>query len=222
MDSIDTAPRTTANATRTRIRVVSVVLTVTAILTVPGGLLWPETSTGNETYAYGDIEPIRQLWWGLLLGLAVVASLTVTAQAVVTLVLVRHRGSMWATWGAGLMWVGIAVQSVGAAFLAGAYYFPTSRDVPHADGVAVFQAIAEDQLHLFGPLAIGALIVMVGTVLQAVGLLRSRTVPRWIPAATLFTLITFVVPGDGVAGLITSLPMAAAAIGLAVHAWRRA
>lgn len=42
------------------------------------------------------------------------------------------------------------------------------------------------------------------------------------PAATLFTLITFVVPGDGVAGLITSLPMAAAAIGLAVHAWRRA
>jgi hypothetical protein len=130
MESIDTAPRTTANATRTRIRVVSVVLIVTAIPTVPGGLLWPETSTGNETYAYGDIEPIRQLWWGLLLGLAVVASLTVTAQAVATLVLVRHRGSMWATWGAGLMWVGIAVQSVGAAFLAGAYYFPTSPDVP--------------------------------------------------------------------------------------------
>ena len=123
MESIDTAPRT-------RIRVVSVVLIVTAIPTVPGGLLWPETSTGNETYAYGDIEPIRQLWWGLLLGLAVVASLTVTAQAVATLVLVRHRGSMWATWGAGLMWVGIAVQSVGAAFLAGAYYFPTSPDVP--------------------------------------------------------------------------------------------
>lgn len=217
-----TASSATANAARTRIRVVSVVLTVTAILTVPGGLLWPETSTGNETYAYGDIEPIRQLWWGLLLGLGAVASLTVTAQAVATLVLVRRRGSMWATWGAGLMWVGIAIQSVGAGFLAGAYYFPTSPDVPHDDGLAVFQAIAEDRLHLFGPLAIGGLIVMVGTVLQAVGLLRSRTVPRWIPVATLFTLITFVVPGDGVAGLITSLPMAAAAIGLAVHVWRRA
>lgn len=217
-----TASRATANATRTRIRVVSAVLTVTAVLTVPGGLLWPETSTGNETYAYGDIEPIRQLWWGVLLGLGVVASLTVTAQAVATLVLVRHRGSMWATWGAALMWAGIAVQSVGAGLLAGAYYFPTSSEIPHADGVVVFQAIAEDQLHLFGPLAIGGLIVMVGTVLQAVGLFRSRTVPRWIPAATLFTLVTFVVPGDGVAGLITSLPMAAGAIGLAVHVWRRA
>ena len=108
------------------------------------------------------------------------------------------------------------------AFLAGAYYFPTSPDVARADGVAVFQGIAEDQLHLFALMAVGAVGVLVGTVFQAVGLLRSKEVPAWIPVATLFTLITFVVPGNGAAGLITSLPMAAGAIGLAVHAWRRA
>lgn len=221
MDSIDTAPGITDRATRTRIRVLAVLLAVTALMTVPGGLLWPETSTGNETYAYSDIEPIRQLWWGLLLGLAVVAALTVPAQAIATLALVRHRGSTWATWGAGLMWVGIATQCVGVAFLAGAYYFPTSPDVARADGIAVFQGIAEDQLHLFAVMAIGALGVMVGTVVQAVGLLRSKAVPVWIPIATLFTLITFVVPGNGAAGLTTSLPMAAGAIGLAVYAWRR-
>ena len=70
--SVSPPSRVTGDATRTRIRILSVVLTVTAVLTIPGGLLWPETSTGNETYAYRDIEPIRQQWWGLLLGLAVV------------------------------------------------------------------------------------------------------------------------------------------------------
>lgn len=63
------------------------------------------------------------------------------------------------------MWVGIATQCVGVAFLAGAYHFPAS---PH--------------------------------------------VPRWTASP--------VVPGNGASGLITGLPMAAGAIGLAVYAWR--
>ncbi|MEV0290903.1 hypothetical protein AB0H36_42820 [Kribbella sp. NPDC050820] len=33
---------------------------------------------------------------------------------------------------------------------------------------------------------------------------------------------TFVVPGNGVAGLITALPMTAASLGTAYYAWRRA
>ncbi|MGI9085129.1 MAG: hypothetical protein ACR2FE_07530 [Aeromicrobium sp.] len=209
-------------ATRTRIGLVAVVLAVTAVAAVPGGLMWPETSTGNETYAYADIEPIRQLWWGLLLCLATVASIGVVAQAIVTLTLVRGRGSVWATWGAALMWFGITVQAAGVAFLAGAYYFPTSPEVSRVAGSAVFEAIAQDQVHLVIFLIVGALTVTSGTVLQAIGLLRSHAVPAWVPIATLFTLITFVVPGNGVLGLVTSLPMAAGAIGLAFHAWRAA
>lgn len=208
------------NATAHRIRILAVVLGVTAVVIVPAGLWWPETSTGEETYAYGDIEPIRQLWWGLLLGLAVVAAINVPAQAVITMVLVRHRGSVWATVGAVLMWWGIAMQSVGVAFLAGAYYFPTSPEVDRAVGTAVFKAIAEDQSHLFVVMIVGALCVIVGTVLQAVGLLRARVVPLWVPMATLFAVVTFLVPGDGVVGLVTSIPMAAGAVGLAYYAWR--
>lgn len=208
------------HATVYRIRLLAAVLGVTAVAVVPAGLWWPETSTGEETYAYGDIEPIRQLWWGLLLGMAVVAAINVSAQAVITMVLVRHRGSAWATVGAALMWSGIAAQSVGVAFLAGAYYFPTSPDVDRAAGTAVVQAIAQDQAHLFGAMIVGALSVMVGTVLQAVGLLRSRVVPTWVPVATLFAVITFLVPGDGVIGLVTSTPMAVGAVALAYYAWR--
>lgn len=208
------------HATVYRIRLLAAVLGVTAVAIVPAGLWWPETSTGEETYAYGDIEPIRQLWWGLLLGMAVVAAINVSAQAVITMVLVRQRGSAWATVGAALMWSGIAAQSVGVAFLAGAYYFPTSPDVDRAAGTAVVQAIAEDQAHLFGAMIVGALSVMVGTVLQAVGLLRSRVVPPWVPVATLFAVITFLVPGDGVIGLVTSMPMAVGAVALAYYAWR--
>lgn len=202
-----------------RIRILAVALAVTAVVVVPAGMLWPEPSTGNETYAYADIEPIRQLWWGLLLGLAAMATINVIAQAIVTMVLVRQRGSVWATWGAALMALGIAMQSVGVAFLAGAYFFPTSPDVDRSAGTAVIKGIAEDQAHLFSVLIAGALIVIVGTVLQAVGLIRAQVVPIWVPIATLFAVITFMVPGNGLVGLVTSIPMAAGAIGLAVYVW---
>lgn len=212
----------TTTATTGRVRAVATALVITAVAAVPLGLLWPETSTGNETYAYADIEPIRERWWLLLLGLATIGAVNVIAQALTTTVLVKHRGSAFATWGAALMWVGITLQSIGVAFLAGAYYFPTSPDVDAAAGTAVFEAIADDQTHLFLVMIVGALTVLIGTVLQAVALLRSHAVPKWVPVATLFALITFLVPGNGLAGLVTSIPMAAGAIGLAVYAWRAA
>ena len=37
----------------------------------------------------------------------------------------------------------------------------------------------------------------------------------------LFSVITFFVPGNGIAGLVTSIPMAAGALGLAYYAVRR-
>ena len=58
--------------------------------------------------------------------------------------------------------------------------------------------------------------------LQCVGLLRAPVVPVWVPIALLFTVLTFVVPGDGALGLVTSIPMAAGAIGLGYFAWQRA
>ena len=63
--------------------------------------------------------------------------------------------------------------------------------------------------------------MVLGTVIQCVGLFRARAVPVWVPIGLLFTVLTFVVPGDGALGLVTSIPMAVGAIGLGYFAWHR-
>jgi hypothetical protein len=47
-------------------------------------------------------------------------------------------------------------------------------------------------------------------------------VPRWIPLLWLTIVATFIVPGNGIAGLATAVPMTAAALGTSYYAWRRA
>ena len=100
-----------------------------------------------------------------------------------------------------------------------AYFFATEPTLGTDVGTSVFAGINNDQGHLLGVLIPGALMAIVGQILQAVGLLRSRAVPRWVPIASMFALLTVVVPGNGVVGLVTSLPMTAIAI--AYFAYRR-
>jgi hypothetical protein len=205
--------------TRRRIGAVGLVLTVSNVIATPGGVLWPNPSGGGETYTYADIQPLRDRWWGLLLVLAVGALLGVPAQALLTAYLVRARGAAWATAGGLLMWIGIAFQAVGVAGLAAAYYFATGVDA--AAGTPVIGSANDDLLHLFGPLLGGALVVALGTVIQAIGLWRSHAVPRWVPVLVLFIVISFVVPGNGWIGLTVQIPMAAGGIAIAYYAWRR-
>jgi hypothetical protein len=67
-----------------------------------------------------------------------------------------------------------------------------------------------------------ALLVVLGTVLQCIGLFRAHVVPVWVPICLLVSVLTFLVPGNGVLGLVTSIPMAAGAIGLGYVTWRHA
>ena len=207
-------------STRSRIALVAIVLGVTAIGAAVGGVFWPEPEDGGETYSYADIAPDRDLWWGLLGTIAVIALINVTLQAFVTMFLVRGRGSVWATVGGSLMWLGIAAQAVGVAGWASAYFYPTDPSVDREVGNAVIEAANNDQGHIFAFLIPGALLVILGTVLQCVGLFRAHVVPIWVPIALLFTILTFIVPGSGPLGLITSIPMAAGVIGLGYYAWR--
>ncbi|MCR3750523.1 hypothetical protein [Lentzea californiensis] len=219
---ITAARDTAASSTRGRVAVLAVVLGVTSVAAVAGGLLWPEPSGGGETYSYADIVAGRDLWWGLLTGLAAMLVLNIPLQALATMFLVRRRGSDWATWGAALMWIGTGLQGAGGAGWAAAYFFPTDPAVGAAAGEAVIQAANNDTAHLFAMMIPGAVLVLLGTVLQCVGLFRSHAVPKWVPICLLFVAVTFVVPGNGLAGLLTSIPMAAGAIGLGYHAWRAA
>lgn len=207
----------TGSATRRRVGFVALALAVTALAALPGGLLWPEPSGGGETYSYADIEPQRALWWGLLVVLSANLIINVPAQALLTVLLVRARGAAWATTGGIIMWIGTALYAVGAAGWAAAYYFATAPGVDPS----VIDRINDDSAHVFGVMIPGALLVAVGTVIQAVGLWRSGAVPRWIPLLWLTIVATFVVPGNGIAGLITAVPMTAASLGTAYYAWRR-
>ena len=207
-------------STTIRITILAVVLGATAVAAAVGGVFWPEAEGGGETYSYADIAPDRGLWWGLLGGLSVMGVINVTLQAVATMFLVRGRGSVWATVGGSLMWLGIALQATGVAGWASAYFYPTDPSLERDVGNAVIEAANSDQGHLFAFLIAGALLVVLGTVLQCVGLFRAHVVPVWVPIALLFTVITFIVPGNGALGLITSIPMAAGAIGLGYYAWR--
>lgn len=212
---------TVDRATAIRVRILAVVLAATAVTAVAVGVLWPEPSGGGETYSYADIAANRELWWGLLGLGAAVAVINVPLQALAVLLLVRERGSAWATWGATAMWLGVALQATGVAGWASAYFYATDAQVEAAAGRAVIDAANTDEAHLFALMIPGALLVLVGTVLQCVGLFRARVVPVWVPVAMLFTTLTFVIPGNGLAGLITSAPMAAGSIGLAYFLTRR-
>ncbi len=215
-----TPDRAPDRTTVTRTALLAVALAVTTLAVLVGGLLWPEPAGGGETYAYADIAPVRGLWWGLLSTLAVVAIVNVPLQALAAMQLVRGRGSAAVTVGGCLMWLGVALQATGVAGWASAYFYATDPALEPSVGSAVVAAANGDQAHLFGLLVPGALLVVLGTVLQSVGLLRAHVVPRWIPVGLLFTVLTFVVPGSGAVGLLTSLPMAAGAIGLAWAVWR--
>jgi hypothetical protein len=142
----------------------------------------------------------------------------VPAQALLTVHLVRARGAAWATVGGIMMWIGTAFYAVGVGGWAAAYYFATAPGVDPS----VIERINDDMGHVLGALIPGSMLVAIGTVLQAVGLLRSRAVPRWIPVLWLVIVATFIVPGNGAAGLITAVPMSAAALGTAYYAWRKA
>ena len=217
---METSEPAVDRSTVTRTTLLAVALGVTALAAVVGGLLWPEPDGGGETYAYAEVAANRGLWWGLLSGLAVIAMVNVPLQALATMQLVRDRGGVWATVGGALMWLGVGLQATGVAGWASAYFYATDPSLDRSAGSAVVEAANNDLAHLFGLLVPGALLVVLGTVLQCVGLLRAHVVPVWVTVGLLFTVLTFVVPGNGALGLLISLPMALGAIGLAYFAWR--
>jgi hypothetical protein len=209
-------------ATAHRIGLLAVVLAIASVAAVVGGMLWPEPNGGGETYAYADIADQRELWWGLLTGLAVFGILGTTLQAIATMYLVRYRGSAWATIGAALLIVGITAQGVGVAGWATAYFFPTDPALDPAAGQQAFDVVNDNIGYVFAVMITGAALAILGQIFQAVGLIRAKAVPVWIPIGLMTAVLTFLIPGNGAIGLLTALPMAVSATALGWYAYRRA
>jgi hypothetical protein len=214
-------PVATEPATRDRITIVCVVLALTALATIPMGLLWPGDSNSDTVLRVDDVQSYRQMWWLLIMGNALITSLNVPAQAIAVLTLVRERGSRGATWGAVLMWIGAAMEAVGLAGFAAAYFYPSDPSVSHRAGAEVFGAIAQDHVHLLAIQLPGHLMMTIGILVQAVAMFGSGAVPKWVPVLSLSILVTYVVPGSQLIGLVTGLPLAATCLALAHFARRR-
>jgi hypothetical protein len=205
--------------TRRRAGLLLIVLVATSLLAIVGSLLWPEPAAG-DWYTYRDIAPIRERWWAVLTALSVGLVLNVPAQALAALILTPDRGAMWTTAGASLMWLGTGLYAVGVGGWASVYFFGNHPALDVANGTRLLDQVADDP-RLFAVALPGALLVALGTVVQAVGLWRSRALPRWVPILSLTIALSFIAPGSGVVGALLGIPVAVAGIAIGYYAWRR-
>ena len=214
-----TTDLTSPRLQRGRLAVLAIVLSLTSLIAIPGGLLYPEPATGS-IYAFGDLAPIRGFWWVWNVLLSTNLVLNVPLLALAALILTPGRGGRWTSVGAVVMWLGTALYSVGIAGVAMAFYVATDPSLGGEAGTGVLARLSDDP-RLYGVAIPGAILVALGTTVQAVGLLRARTVPRWVPVASLAILVTFFAPNAGPIGLITEVPITVSAIAMGWYAWRR-
>ena len=104
---------------------------------------------------------------------------------------------------------------------AATYYFATDPALNSTAATALLAHIKDDpRMMVLG--VVGVLAVTVGTVLQAVGLLRARSLPIWVPIVSLTEVLPLLLPSQGPAALIASVPIVVACVGIGYFAWRRA
>jgi hypothetical protein len=212
------APTLSSPAARTRAGILFVTLAVTSVLAVLLTALWP--GSAGDWYTYADIAPIRDRWFAVVTVMAVAFVPAVAAQALAAMMLVRAHGAGWATTGGVMMFAGAALQATGMAGWATLYYFATGPALDPATGEAFVSRIGADGL-LFVAATPGAILVALGTAAQAVGLWRSRAVPRWVPIVSLAILPTFFVPTESIGGVLSQVALSTSAVALGWYAWRR-
>lgn len=148
---------------------------------------------------YAAVAPIRDAFWaGILLdGLATVA-VTLGLSSIV-LGLVQRAGAVPARLGAVLAVAGgvtFALGGFGYATLAWHVTDPSILDP--AAGTAVLQNAIENPQHSLLVQIVGFLAMSLGIMLLTVALLRSGTLPQWLPIVVLVTsVLAFVVPPRG-------------------------
>ena len=171
---VDTPAETSAtdSVLRRSLFIGLIILVVTSVIALVGGIAWPAPKSG-DWYGYADVAPIRDRWWIVLTLVAANAVLNQPIQALAAVTLCRRRGSTLALTGATLMWIGTALQAVAVAGWAATYYFATDPALNSTAATALLAHIKDDpRMMVLG--VVGVLAVTVGTVLQAVGLLRAR------------------------------------------------
>jgi hypothetical protein len=206
-------------AHRTRLAIVAVLLAVTAAFQVIGCLLW--TVPSGEWYDYADIAPVRASFFLDVTLIAATIALAIPLQAVAAMSLVRRRGAVWVTVGGFLAWIGSTLVAASLGGWAMTYYVTTDPGLDRGAATALLDRFAHDG-HLFAFGQPGSLMITIGGIVAAVGLIRGRAVPLWIPVVWLLTAAGTFLPSWGPMSLIAGIPSAVVGIAIGWYAYRRA
>lgn len=194
---------------RARLTVVRTALALAAAVETAWLVVHPGPPRGDLGYA--SIAPARDVVWAAYL-VDMVAFATVAAMfALVACALAPARGGTWATVGAVLTAGGGFLFATGPWAMAVMFWYATDTSVlPAATGTAFVDHVHANLEHVVGPQFVGLLGFCVGVLLLAVALWRSRSVPRWLPAALAVLVVgQFVSPGDRVLDFVQAALMVA-------------
>jgi hypothetical protein len=219
-----TTPGTVADRRRrqdVQVGLLFVAILVTSVAVLLVSLFFP--AVGDDGWlSYPSVQPSREfVWWFLTLaGVNIVV--TAVPVSLASLFLASGRGWRWVTAGATLAVVGAAFYAVGVGGWAMLYFFATdSVALDSLTGTAFIESVNQD-LRVFAAAGGGAVTVGLGVLLVAIGLWRSGNVPKWLPfAMAIGTLITFLIPIEGVVGALVESPSAVTSALIGWYAWQR-
>jgi len=180
--------------------------------------------SGDGAPGYADIAGVRSYVWAFFIIAGVQLVIGASAAAMAGWLLAPRRGSRWATAGASLIWLGAALYGVGIGGWATIYYFGTdTRVLEPAVATRLIDHVNDDTARMLAVPIGGALLIAIGSLVLSVALWRARTVPRWLPIATVITAIaTVVLPPDGVGGLIAEAASSITTIAVGWYVWQAA
>src|SRR4029450_5258270 len=114
--------------------------------------------------------------------IAATIALAVPLQAVAAMSLVRRRGAVLVTVGAFVAWIGSALVAAPLGGWAMTYYVATDPGLDRGAATALLDRFAHDS-HLFAFGMPGSLMITIGGIVAALGLIGGPPRRTWIPRA---------------------------------------
>ena len=207
---------------RAQVGLLFAAIVLMAVATMLVSILFPAVGD-TGWFSYSSVRSTGPFFWIFLTLAAAHIVVAAVAGALAALLLVPGRGWRWATAGAALGITGAGFYALGVGGWAMVYYFAAHSPALEAPTATAFiESVNADAFRVFAAPVTGALAIALGTFLMAVGLWRAGTVPKWLPALGVFgSVITFVLPTDGLLGAAVEAPQAIAGIMVGWYAWRR-